>query len=376
MTIPMLRTLGIAATSCLLSTGLTAMPAQPAVAAPTVTPVATGLQVPWDVTWVGTTMLFNERPGRLWSLQPGGTPQQVSVPLPPVYQGSEAGLTGMVADPAAATNGYFYTCISVATADNKPKDVEVWKWRLTSPTTAEQVGKGAIVTGIPIGSGRHNGCRLRFRSADRLYISTGDAAQGTNPQNLKSLGGKVLRVRADGSPPSTNPFYKKGGNARYVWTYGHRNPQGLAVRESAGQLWEVEHGTSRDDEINRIIGGTNYGWSPTPGYNEDRSMTDLKRYPKAKKARWKSGKPTLATSGATFLTGGQWGGWNGYLAVALLKAQGIALFRVSGTETLTKVTEIATTYGRIRTVSQGPDGALYFTTSNADGKDGVYRLTQ
>jgi aldose sugar dehydrogenase len=161
-----------------------------------------------------------------------------------------------------------------------------------------------------------------------------------------------------------------------VWTYGHRNPQGLAVRASAGQMWEVEHGTNRDDEINRIIGGKNYGWSPTPGYNEDRSMTDLNRYPKAKKARWKSGKPTLATSGATFLVGTQWGGWNGYLAVGLLKAQGILLFRVSGTETLTRVTEIATTYGRIRTVQQGPDGALYFTTSNGDGKDGVYRLTQ
>ena len=116
---------------------------------------------------------------------------------------------------------------------------------------------------------------------------------------------------------------------------------------------QVEHGTSRDDEINRIIGGTNYGWSPTPGYNESRAMTDLARYPKAKKARWKSGAPTLATSGATFLVGNQCGSWNGYLAVALLKAEGITLFRVSGSETLTRVTEIATTFGRIRTVQQG-----------------------
>ncbi len=365
--------LSVTAAAALVAGTLIGSPAASrAAAAPTVTSVAAGLTIPWDVTWVGSTMLFNERPGRLWSLRPGGTPQRVRLALPSLWTDSEAGLTGMVADPAAAANGLFYTCMSVAAA-GKPKDVEVWKWRLTTPTTAEKVA--AIVTRIPIGSGRHNGCRLRFRSADRLYISTGDTAEGTVPQNLSSLGGKVLRVRADGTPPSTNPFYKKRGNARYVWTYGHRNPQGLAYRASVNQMWSAEHGPSRDDEVNRIVRGANYGWSPTPGYDESRSMTDLTRFPKAKKARWKSGSPTVATSGATFLVGTQWGTWNGYLAVALLKGQGILLFRVSGTETLTKVTEIATSYGRVRTVQQGPDGALYFTTSNGGGKDGLYRLT-
>ena len=104
-------------------------------------------------------------------------------------------------------------------------------------------------------------------------------------------------------------------------------------------------------------------------------MTDTKRYPKAKTARWRSGSPTVAPSGATFLNGSQWGDWNGHLAVGLLKGQGILLFRVTGTETVRSVTEIATTYGRVRAVQQGPDGALYFTTSNGDGLDGVYRLT-
>lgn len=364
-----------AAATTLIAASLTAVTPPHAVAAPSVTPVLGGLRLPWDVTWVGDTMLVNERPGRLWSLRPGGAAQRVTLDLPPLWTSSEAGFLGMVADPAAATNGLFYTCMSVATADgSKPKDVQVWKWRLATPTTAEKVK--TLVTGIPIGNGRHNGCRLRFRSADRLYISTGDSARGTAPQSLSSLGGKVLRVRADGTPPSSNPFYKKGGNARYVWTYGHRNPQGLAYRKSVNQLWSVEHGTNRDDEINRIVGGANYGWSPTPGYNEARSMTDKSRYPKARSARWRSGSPTLATSGADFLTGSQWGDWNGYLAVALLKAEGILLFRPHGTESLTRVTEIATSYGRIRTVQQGPDGALYFTTSNNDGADGVYRLTQ
>ena len=368
------RLLAATATLALTASGLAAS-SQPvrAVPGPVITKVADGLTIPWDVTWVGDVMLFNERPGRLWSLRTGGTPQQVSLALPRIWSSSEGGMLGMVAHPDAASNGLFYTCMSVADDKGKAKDVEVWQWRLTDDTHAAKVK--TILTGIPIGSGRHNGCRLRFRSADRLYIATGDATKGTAPQDLKSLGGKVLRVRADGSPPSSNPFYRKGGNARYVWTYGHRNVQGLAFRGSPDQLWSAEHGPSRDDEVNRIIGGHNYGWSPTPGYNESRSMTDTKRFKKAKKARWKSGKPTVATSGATFLQGSQWESWDGHLAVAMLKGEGILLFRPSGTETLTKVATLATGYGRIRTVQQGPDGSLYFTTSNGGGTDGVYRLT-
>ena len=123
-----------------------------------------------------------------------------------------------------------------------------------------------------------------------------------------------------------------------------------------------------------MIKSSNYGWSPTPGYNESRPMTDLKRYPKARKAQWKSGSPTVATSGASFLDGRQWGAWNGRLAVAMLKGKGIMTFSVSKDMKLTSRERIATTYGRIRTVEQGPDGALYFTTSNGSD-DAVYRLT-
>lgn len=349
-------------------------PATPAAAAEpayVVTPVATGLSIPWDVTWVGDLMLFDERAGRLWSKRGSAAPQAVSLPLPRIFAQSEGGLLGLVADPAASTNGYFYTCMSVAKASGAASDVQVWKWRLTSDTTAVKVK--TLVKGLPIGHGRHNGCRLRFRSAQMLYIGTGDSAKGTNPQNLKSLGGKVLRVRSDGSIPKSNPFYSKGGNARYVWTYGHRNVQGLVLRPN-GELWSVEHGTSRDDEINRVLRGSNYGWSPTPGYNESRTMTDRKRFPHARKALWSSGNPTVATSGATFLSGSQWGSWDGVLAVAMLKGEGVLLFRVDAKNKVTRFAEIVPDFGRIRTVAQGPDGALYFTTSNGSG-DGVYRLS-
>ena len=138
--------------------------ARPAAARPafTVETVVSGLDIPWDFTWVGQLMLFDERPGRLWSKRDGQAPQRVSLELPPLLVNSEGGLLGIVADPRASQNGFFYTCQSVATASGSAKDIEVWKWRLTSDTTAAKVG--VLVKGLPVGYGRHNGCRLVFRS--------------------------------------------------------------------------------------------------------------------------------------------------------------------------------------------------------------------
>lgn len=366
-----IRLLFIALLASLLTLGLGPNPSE---AAPGVkiTKVTGGLSIPWDVTWVGDTMLVNERAGRVWSKRGNADPRAVSLALPPLFTSSEGGLLGMVADPAAKTNGFFYTCQSVATSAGKAQDVQVWKWRLTSETRA--VKEKVLIKGIPIGAGRHNGCRMRFRSSRMLYVGTGDAAVGTTPQSLSSLGGKILRVRSDGYIPKSNPFYSKGGNARYVWSFGHRNIQGLAKRPGKSELWSAEHGPSTDDEINWVIKYSNYGWSPTPGYNESRSMTDSKRYPKARSAQWRSGSPTVATSGASFLDGKQWGSWNNRLAVGMLKGKGIMTFSVSKDMKLTRRETIATDYGRIRAVEQGPDGALYFTTSNGSD-DAVYRLT-
>ena len=364
---------GCAAAPSRLPDRASAAATSPAAARPafTVETVASGLDIPWAMTWVGQLMLFDERPGRVWSQRPGQAPQRVSLPLPSLLVNSEGGLLGIVADPRATENGYFYTCQSVADAGGAAKDIEVWKWRLSSDTTADKVA--VLVKGMPIGYGRHNGCRLVFRSERMLYIGTGDAAQGKNPQNLKSLGGKVLRVRSDGTIPRSNPFYRKGGNARYVWSYGHRNVQGLVVRPGTNQLWSAEHGPDRDDEINLVTKGSNGGWNPVPGYNEAVPMTDRKLYPKATKARWKSGKPTVATSGATFLTGKRWGAWDGAMAVAMLKGQGILVFTVDSHSRLKKVATIVTDHGRIRSVHPGPDGSLYFTTSNGS-TDGIYRV--
>jgi aldose sugar dehydrogenase len=368
------RTVLVALVSATVALGSSLAPPTAEAATPrlTVTRVVGNLAVPWDVTWVGSVMLFDQRAGGVWSKRGSAAPRRVSLPLPKIFAESESGMLGMVADPKAATNKYFYTCMAVANANGSARDVQVWKWRLASDTTATKVK--VLVSGIPLTSGRHSGCRLRFRSATMLYVGTGDAAVGTNPQNLASLGGKVLRLRSDGTIPTSNPFYKRGGNAKLVWTYGHRNVQGLAFRASNDQLWTAEHGPSRDDEVNRILKGRNYGWSPTPGYNESRSMTDKRRYPKAYSAKWRSGSPTVATSGATFVTGASWQSWNGKLFVAKLKGKGVMVMNVTASGKTTRIANTLSGYGRIRTVQQGPDGALYFTTSNGSG-DAIYKVT-
>jgi glucose/arabinose dehydrogenase len=316
-------------------------------------------------------MLFDQRAGGVWSKSGSAAPRRLQIDLPTPYVNSEGGLLGMVADPKASTNKLFYTCQTSRSAH----DVRVLRWRLTSATRAVRVG-APLVTGIPLTTGRHTGCRLRFSAKGMLYIGTGDAAVGTNPQRLSSLGGKVLRVHPDGRIPRTNPFYARGGKARYVWNYGHRNVQGLALRPGTTQIYTAEHGTDRDDEINRVRKGANYGWDPVPGYNEARPMTDRKKFPRALPAIWSSGNPTVATSGITFLSGSAWGSWNGALAVGQLKGTGIRLvfLDAAGKVTGTRMVPGTTAFGRIRTVQRGPGGALYFTTSNGSG-DKIVKVT-
>lgn len=367
-----------AATGALAASALVAGPAQVAQAAPAYafTTVVSGVAIPWDVTWVGNVMLFDQRAGGLYAVRDGGVAEQVDVALPGPFAESEGGLLGLVADPNAASNRIFYLCQTVRST----KDVQVRRYRLSvDGTSAAAVGK-PLVKGIPLTSGRHTGCRLRFSAKGMLYIGTGDAAQSKNPQSKSSLGGKVLRIHPDGRLATSNPFYRSGGNARYIWNYGHRNVQGLALQPGTSRIYQAEQGTDRDDEVNLVRKGANYGWNPGPGYNEDRPMTDRTKYPKAVPAVWRSGKPTRAISGITFVEGSAWGGWDGALAVARLKAQGIQLLFLDRAGTVTGKLYVPGThaYGRVRTVQLGPDGALYFTTSNSEGSqriDKIVRMT-
>jgi glucose/arabinose dehydrogenase len=196
-----------------------------------------------------------------------------------------------------------------------------------------------------------------------------------------SCQGKVLRVDpASGEGLPDNPFADSDDPAtRRIFTFGHRNVQGLALRPDSNQLYSVEHGPDRDDEVNRLQPGANYGWDPATGgdgYDESVPMTD-EDIEGAVPAVWSSGSPTLATSGAAFVEGSSWGEYDGALLIGLLKDTGVLALRLDDQGAVVeqfRVPELDDEYGRIREVRQGRDGALYVTTDNG-GDDRLLRVT-
>ena len=335
---------------------------------------AEGLSLPWDVQLLPDgTALITERGGRLLVLdEPGAEPREVSADLSDVFVASEAGLMGLAVSPDFEQDRTIFLCYAAQPSDAQA-DVRVTRWTLDEDVTAA-TREGVVVDGIPLTSGRHAGCRLLLTPDGDLLVGTGDAADPSNPQDLDSLGGKVLSVTPDGEP--TDPGGHVEGADPRILTYGHRNVQGLAVQPGTGTLWEVEHGPDVDDEVNVLQPGANYGWDPRPGYDESVPMTDLQKFPDAVEAVWSSGDPTHATSGATFLDSPQWGAWDGVLAVAELKGTGVTLLEVDGTEVVgtARIPELEDDYGRLRSLTLDPDGALWVTSSNGDG-DVVLRIT-
>jgi len=338
-------------------------------APPKLTPVvvASGLDHPWDIGFLPDgTMLVTERPGRLSRVTDQGV-VTVAAPQDVVAVG-EAGMMGLAVDPFFAQNRFVFVCMS--SRASVVRDVRIVRFQLTADGS-RVLGRSDIVTGIPLHpEGMHAGCRPRFGPDNQLWIGTGDAATGTNPQDVTSLGGKVLRVTRTDQPAPGNPF------GRLWFTRGHRNVQGLAFRPTDGVGFSIEHGTDRDDEINSPQFGGNYGWDPTPGYDQTRPMTDLERHPDAILPAWSSGDHTIAPSGATFLTGERWGTWDGALAVATLKGRHLHVFAVDGHGSVgTEYHALKDAFGRLRSAVQGPDGNLYLSTDNGDNSDVVVRIT-
>ena len=336
-----------------------------AAAAPTldVTVVVDGLDHVWDVAQAPDgTLLVDERSGGFTAVLPDGTVREVQADFDDLFARSETGLMGLVLDPGFATNRRLYSCQGV-----QDGSIAVIAWTIAADWSAATRAADPVVPGIPLNerTGRHGGCRLRFAPDGALLVGTGDNTVGSNPQDRSSFAGKVLRV-----DPAT-------GEAA-VWTLGHRNVQGLAVRPGTEQVFAVEHGPDRDDEVNLLRPGGNYGWNPDGNGSYDQSvpMTDPD-IPGAIPAVWSSGSPTLATSGATFLDGDQWGAYDGLLLVGLLKERGVLALRLDDDGVLQeqfRLPELDGTYGRLRSVQQGNDGALYVTTDNGDS-DQLLRVT-
>ncbi len=341
-----------------------------------VTEVVSNIDTPWDLGFLPDgSMLFTERPGRLGIRRTNGNVQQISADLSDVIEQGNAGLMSLVVDPAFSQNRRFYTCQS---QQIDRFTIVVIAWQLSADgSSATRVGQPLVRA---IQDPGHGGCRIRFDGEGYLMVGLGDGYEGPAPQDLTRLAGKTLRIdRFTGNGAPGNPFLNSpNAQTRLIWTYGHRNVQGLALRPGVGDVWSVEHGPSVDDEVNQLIGGGNYGWDPVvipgfepefPNYEQDRNpMTDFDKFPNAIGARWSSGNPTVAPSGAVFLEGSQWGAYEGALAVLTLKDSRLRLMFFDSAGNFQQQilpAELAGTYGRLRSPVLGPDGNLYITTSNS-----------
>src|SRR5689334_2940960 len=217
----------------------------------TVTTVVRGLDHPWDIGFLPNgTMLVTERAGRLSRIV-NGQPKLVAAPRDVLAIG-EAGVMGLAVDPQFRSNGYVFVCL--ASTKPSPPDVRIVRYKL-APDGSRVLQRADVFTGMPMlpEQGHHVGCRPRFGPDGALWVGTGDATTGTVPQDPFSWGGKTLRLRRDGKPASGNPY----GLPWY--TRGHRNVQGIAFRPSDGLPVSVEQGTDRDDEVNIMRFGGNYG---------------------------------------------------------------------------------------------------------------------
>ncbi|PIR82767.1 glucose sorbosone dehydrogenase [Candidatus Kaiserbacteria bacterium CG10_big_fil_rev_8_21_14_0_10_59_10] len=309
---------------------------------PDVEVIADNLEIPWDVAFLPEGgYLVTERAGRLIHIAADGSRR--ALPIEGVRTGGEGGLLGIALHPAFADNRLLYLYLTATAPSGTVNRVE--RFRFESGTLSDRT---VIIDDIP-GASYHDGGRIAFGPDQHLYITTGDAGRRTLSQERNSLAGKILRVRADGGVAPGNPY----GTAVYSW--GHRNPQGLAWDE-AGRLWSTEHGRSGAlsgfDEINLIERGANYGWPEIEG-DERRAGMRAPILHSGARTTWAPASAAILGNSLFF------GGLRGEtLYEAVLEGERVVELRE----------HFAGSFGRIRTVRVGPDGFLYITTSNLDGR--------
>jgi len=303
--------------------------------------VAQNLSIPWEIAFLPEGgMLITERAGKLLRLE--GTTKVIKE-ITGVAHVGEGGLLGLALHPDFAKNRMLYLYLTAQGESGLENRVE--RYNLKNDTLTE---RKVILDGIK-GSSNHDGGRMAFGPDGYLYITTGDAEDSTLAQNKTSLNGKILRIKDDGTLPADNPF----GNA--VYSYGHRNPQGLAWTEK-GELWITEHGPSGFqsgyDEVNRIQKGGNYGWPIVFG-NQDQKEFVAPVIQSGSTDTW-------APSGMLY--------YQGSLFFAGLRGEAVYKAKINKDNTLALSTYLREEYGRIRTIALGADGYFYLCTSNTDGR--------
>jgi glucose/arabinose dehydrogenase len=316
------------------------------------------LEVPWSIVWTPDgRMLVTERPGRVRVYQNGKLAAQPLFTVPDVAPSGEGGLMSLALHPQFASNHLLYLSY-VYRGDNEY--VRVVRYRET-PTGF--VDRKVIIEAIPAAQ-YHAGCRLRFGPDGKLYITTGDATRRDLAQKLDSLAGKILRVNDDGSVPTDNPFVGQQGARPEIWSYGHRNPQGLDFQPGTNLMFETEHGPSGfdgpggGDEFNLVEKGKNYGWPVIHHTQTQAGMeSPLLEY-----------TPACAPGSGMFYRGSAFPEFQGNFFFGCLRGTRIIRVTLDGRRVVTQENLLEGKYGRIRDVAEGPDGYIYFSTSNRDDR--------
>jgi len=311
--------------------------------------VARHLVTPWSIAVAPDGRLFvTERPGRVRVIVRDSLVEQpwATVPaLDATQQSAETGLMGLTLDPSFAQNPYVYVCYTERTGDGSVVN-RVARIR-------ERDGRGGdietLVDGIPANL-YHDGCRLKIGPDGKLYITTGDAYLNSPAQDSSSLAGKILRVNLDGSVPADNPI-----PGSRVWSLGHRNPQGLAWDPRTGLALEIEHGSGAGDEINILERGMNYGWPIEQGAVANPKFRNPALVLRAAPAG-AAFLPALASTDTS------------YLIIATLSGKRLIKVAVHGRDVSIAQDPVLDGYGRLRDVVEGPDGSVYVSTSNRDGR--------
>jgi glucose/arabinose dehydrogenase len=325
--------------------------------------LTTALNSPWGITFLPDgRILVTEKGGEIRVLKDGKLENEKISGVPAVFTEGQAGLLDIQLHPDYASNGWIYFTFSKPNAAGTEAGTAVARAKLTGNGLTDLE---ILFQALPLSpSGAHFGSRIAFDGNGFMFISSGERGTKENAQDLSNHLGKIIRLHDDGKVPADNPFVSTPGARPEIWSYGHRNPQGLFFDKATGQLWDVEHGPKGGDELNLVVKGKNYGWPVISyGINYDGTiLTELKEKEGMEQPvhYW---VPSIAPCGFTIVTSDRYPAWKGNFVVGALAFQLLARVEVANNK-FVQEERLLKDIGRVRAVAQSPDGLLYFTTEN------------